>query len=65
MNDRDKTFTGWAFTTMFALAFIYVGALSAALEGWARTFTILSWVGMAVMVAAAIACIITLFTTRR
>jgi hypothetical protein len=64
MNDRDRRFTGWAFTTMFVLAFIYMGALSAALEGWTRTFTVLSWAGMTIMVAAAIACIITMFTTR-
>jgi len=62
MNEADRRFTGWAFTIMFVLAFIYMGALSAALEGWTTTFTVLSWAGMTIMVASAIACIVTLFT---
>lgn len=61
---NDKTFTGWAFTTMFVLAFIYMGALSSALEGWDTAFTIFSWLGMAVMVIATVACLIATFTPR-
>ena len=64
MNEADRKFTGWAFTTMFVLAFIYMGALSAALEGWERTFTALSWLGMAIMLAALVGCLRSLFTPR-
>ena len=63
MNASDRKFTGRVFTIMFVLAFIYIGALSAALEGWDTTFTVLSWAGMTIMVAATIGCLVSLFTT--
>lgn len=52
---------GWFFATLFALCFCYMGALSAALEGWDLMFTICAWSGTTIMVAAAIASIISLF----
>jgi hypothetical protein len=63
MNEADRKFTERAFAVMFTLGFIYMGALSAALEGWDRTFTVLSWLGLAVMVGSLIACCRSLFTS--
>jgi len=57
MNEADRKFTGRAFAVMFTLAFVYMGALSAALEGWERTYMVLSWIGLAVLIGAVIGCI--------
>lgn len=62
MTDQDRKNTGRVFALMFLLAFIYMGALSAALEGWTRTYTVLSWTGLTVLIGATIASITTMFT---
>ena len=56
----DKTFTGWAITTMFVLGFVYMGALSSALEGWQTAFTVFSAAGLTIMVVALIGCLLNL-----
>lgn len=61
MNAADRKFTERAFTVMFVLAFIYMGALSAALAGSTLAFTILSWLGMSILVGSLIAMLIPLF----
>jgi hypothetical protein len=58
----DHTFTGWAFVTMFVLAFIYMGTLSLALEGYRLASQILGTIGLTIMVAATIACLLQAFT---
>jgi hypothetical protein len=65
MNDQDRKFTGRAFMVLFLLAFIYMGALSAALEGWSRTYTVLSYTGLTVLLGSTVYCIIDLFTNRK
>jgi hypothetical protein len=62
MNEADRKSTTRAFAVMFTLGFVYMGALSAALEGWERTFTALSWLGMAIMLGALVGCCRSLFT---
>jgi hypothetical protein len=51
-----------AMILMGLMAFIYMGALSAALEGWTLSFHILSGTGMTVMVGATIHNCLNLFT---
>lgn len=60
----DKQFTERAFCVMFLLAFLYMGALSAALEGWRMMYLICGITGLAVMIAAAVACLIHAFTPK-
>lgn len=61
-QERDHRDTGRFFIVLFSLAFIYMGALSAALEGWDLMFTICSWLGMTIMVITVIYCFATMFT---
>lgn len=60
-QQRDHRDTGRFFIVLFSLAFIYMGALSAALEGWDLMFTICSWLGMTIMVITLIYCLFTMF----
>ncbi len=65
MNDQDKKFTGRVFTALFVLAFLYMGALSAALEGWDLMFTICAWSGMSLLTAVALGMAVTLVKEMR
>jgi hypothetical protein len=60
-QQRDHRDTGRFFIVLFTLAFIYMGALSAALEGWDLMFTICSWSGMSILIGSAVYMIIKLF----
>ena len=68
MNEQERKEhreIGWMFGIMSVLAFIYIGALSAALEGWTLAFTILSWAGMTILIGSAIALMIPLIAQVR
>ncbi len=63
MNDQQRKEhqqLGRSLAVLSVLAFLYMGALSAALEGWEQMVNISSWAGMTILGAAATAMIVTL-----
>ena len=60
MNDQDRKQVGRYIAVMGVLALLYMGALSAALEGWELMFTICAWAGMSLLTACALGMTVTL-----
>lgn len=61
----DHQFTGWAFVALFALAFLYMGALGFALEGYQLAAKVCGSLAMAVLFIATAASIYHTITARK
>ena len=63
MNDQQRKehqVLGRSLAILSVLTFLYMGALSAALEGWELMFTICAWAGMSLLTACALGMTVTL-----
>lgn len=61
----DKTFTGWAFVVLFALAFLFMGTLAFALEGYKTAAAVCGWLAMGLLVTATACSIYYTLTARK
>ncbi len=55
-QQREHKQLGRSLSMLFVLAFLYMGALGAALEGWELMMQICSWSGFIILCGCAIGC---------